>query len=89
MILFVNTLAYRCNGDCMKIFTIGKRVFIMFIFLIICICSMVTITIGEAIYTNATPTTNKTIILDARASEFQTMGQRVKTERQNKNLIWQ
>lgn len=85
MILFVNTLAYRYNGDYMKIFTISKSIFIIIIFLIIFTCSIITITIGEAIYTNTTPTTNKTIILDARAPEFQIMEQKAQMERRNRN----
>lgn len=69
----------------MKIFTIGKSIFIMIIFLTICICSIITITIGEAIYTNTTPTTNKIVILDARAPGFQTMVQKVRVVQQSKS----
>ena len=77
MILFVNALAYRCNGDYMKIFTITKSVFIIIVFLTICICSIITITIGESIYTSTSPTTNKTVILDARAPEIRIMVHKV------------
>ena len=51
----------------MKVFTFNRAHLVTFIGLIVYICSMVGLFIGEVIQTNATPSTNKTVILDARS----------------------
>ncbi|MBQ8043746.1 MAG: hypothetical protein IJ272_06320 [Clostridia bacterium] len=50
----------------MKVFAFKKVNLIIFICLVICICGIMTVYIGGVIQTNATPATNKTVILDAR-----------------------
>lgn len=52
----------------MKVFTFRKIHLVIFICLIVCMCGIIGVSIDRVIQTNTTPATNKTVILDARAS---------------------
>ena len=49
----------------MKIFTFTRKHLIILVCLLVCICGIIVVSIGEVIQTNATPATSKIIILDA------------------------
>lgn len=49
----------------MNVFIINKIRLIVIAGLIVCICGIMIASIGTAIQTNATPATNKTVVLDA------------------------
>lgn len=51
----------------MKIFTFNKTHLVIFICSVLCICGIITVTIGGTLPANTTPATNKTVVLDARA----------------------
>ena len=58
-------ITYTYIGDDMKIFMFNRVQIYTFICLIICICSIIIMSVTQVVETSATPATNKTVILDA------------------------
>lgn len=58
-------MTYTYIGDYMKVFTITKKEIVLFVCFATCICGIIFASVNATIQTNATPATNKTVILDA------------------------